>query len=100
MTWKYRCSRCRGRNVFSRKLDGWSVPACRHCGHDKFYLDRARQFRNDYCSCTENYHYTHRKGSPMCIHHPDYQVNVRTRRYGEKLEDVLEDIKLRAECPF
>lgn len=101
-TWKYRCSKCRGRNVFERKLDGWMAPACKHCGHDKFYLDRARQFRRDYCDCshTDGYHYRHREGSPFCIHNPEFQVNARTRKHDEKLEDVLEDIALREQCPF
>ena len=100
MTFKYRCSKCRGRNCFKHLLD-WYLRKrrCRHCGHDRFYLDRARQFRDDYCTCS-GYHYTHRKGSTFCEHHPNYQVNVRVGRYGEKLEDVLEDIKLRAICPF
>lgn len=101
MTWKYRCSKCRGRNVFKQKIDGWSKESCRHCQHDSFYLDRARQFRNDYCDCTHwcGYHFRHRKGSPRCVHHPQFQINARVFS-GEKLEDVLEDIALREQCPF
>lgn len=94
MTWKYRCMKCRGRNVFKQKLDGWSVEACRHCGHDKFYVDRRRQWRTDYCRC-EGYHHTHRIGSTYCEHNPRFEVNVRVDRYGERLEDVLIDIFLR-----
>lgn len=100
MTWKYRCMACRGRNVFRQKVEWYVRPRqCRHCGHESFYLDRARQFRKDYCSC-EGYHYTHRQGSTYCIHNPNYQVNVRVGRYGEKREDVLEDMALREACPF
>lgn len=100
MSWAYRCMKCRGRNVFRQKVE-WYIRAkkCRHCGHGRFYLDRARQYRKDYCSC-EGYHYRHREGSTYCIHNPNYQVNVRVGRYGEKLEDVLEDIMLKELCPF
>lgn len=100
MTWHYRCMKCRGRNVFLRELDTYiRRKKCRHCGHFRFYLDRRRQWRTDYCRCN-GYHYTHRIGSPYCEHNENYQVNVRVGRYGEKLEDVLEDIKLREQCPF
>ena len=101
MTWKYRCSRCRGRNVFKQKLDGWSDEKCHHCQYARFYFDRARQYRDDYCSCSHafGYHYTHRRGSPRCVHHPDFELNARVFS-GESLEHVLEDIALRAICPF
>lgn len=111
MTWHYRCMKCRGRNVFRRMLEDYLRPKrCRHCGHGAFYLDRARQWRTDYCRCTEGYHYTHRVGSPLCVHNPDFQTNVRVERHGEKLKDVLEDIafdkafhepvEASEECPF
>lgn len=93
--------KCRGRNVFVRQIEDYLRPKkCRHCGHSRFYLDRRRQWRTDYCTCTDGYHYTHRIGSTFCIHNPDFQINVRVHRYGEKLEDVLEDIALREQCPF
>ena len=93
--------KCRGRNVFRHPVE-WYIRAkkCQHCGHGRFYLDRARQYRDDYCSCSENYHYTHRKGSTYCIHNPNYEVNVRVGRYGESRDAVLEEIKQRDECPF
>lgn len=107
MTWKYRCMLCRGRNVFIRPLDDYlRKKKCRHCGHDRFYLDRRRQWRTDYCSC-DGYHYTHRIGSTYCMHNPNYEVNIRVGRYGEDLQEVLLEIALREkppetedECPF
>lgn len=98
--------------MFERKLDGWMAPVCRHCGHDKFYLDRARQFRRDYCDCTHlyGYHFTHRKGSPRCTHHPDFELHARVfsgesrkdvlEDIARREKDVLEDIALREQCPF
>ena len=100
MGWAYRCNRCRTRNTFRKKLEEYVRPKkCKECGHDRFYYDRERNHRSDYCSC-EGYHWTHRRGTTYCIHNPLYQVNVRVGRYGEKLEDVLEDIALREQCPF
>ena len=95
MSYAYRCSKCRGRNTLKHPLE-WYVRAkkCRHCGWFRFYVDKARQFRNDYCTCA-GYHHTHRKGSLMCEHHPNYEINVRTGRYGEALADVLADIARR-----
>lgn len=92
--------RCRGRNVFLRHLDTYiRIKKCRHCGHTRFYLDRRRQWRSDCCTC-DGYHWKHRVGSTYCQLNPNYQINVRVGRYGEKLEDVLEDIALREQCPF
>lgn len=106
MTWKYRCNKCRGRNVFLKLLEDYVRPRrCRHCGHGCFYLDRRRQYRTDYCSCTEGYHHMHRLGSPLCIHHPQFELNSRVAR-GEELKDVLLEIALRdptpvtGDCPF
>jgi hypothetical protein len=93
MTWKYRCSKCRGRNVFATKIDPWSKDVCRHCGYNKFYLDRRRQWRTDYCDCSsEMYHYRHRIGSPYCQHNPNYELNVRVGKYGEDKYAVLAEI--------
>jgi ribosomal protein L37E len=100
--------KCRGRNTLRRRIDDYlRVPKCRHCGHNTFYLDKARQYRTDYCSC-EGYHHTHRIRSPFCIHNARYEFNVRTRRYGEDPVDVQIDIAFDApatdhhleECPF
>lgn len=92
MSVAYRCMKCRGRNTLRRPLhDYLRVPKCRHCGHKSFYLDRARQYRNDYCRC-EGYHYTHRAKSKFCTVNPNYELNVRVLRYGEDLTDVQIDI--------
>jgi hypothetical protein len=99
MSFAYRCNKCRGRNTIARRIDDYiRIPKCRHCGHKGFYLDKDRQYRGDYCSC-EGYHYTHRKKSKFCIHHPDYQLNVRTERYGEDRLDVQLEIALAAPVP-
>lgn len=58
---------------------------------DKERQRRAGGYRDDYCNC-EGYHYTHRKGSVFCIHHPAYQFNVRVYRFKEDPVDVGIDI--------
>jgi|GEM_PF-2773624 len=108
MSYAYRCMRCRGRNTLRHALE-WYVraPKCKHCKHDRFYLDKARQYRTDYCSC-EGYHYTHRRCSTYCIHRPDYERNVRIGRYGEDPLEVDLDMAFHApppisqpnQCPF
>ena len=96
MSYAMRCSKCRGRNTMKRLPEQYKkTPVCKHCKCcNRYYLDKARQYRNDYCSC-EGYHWTHRVKSPYCIHNPEYEIRVRTGRYGEALEDVLADIARR-----
>jgi hypothetical protein len=99
--------KCRGRNLLQSKIEGYYGPECRHCGHQRFYLDRRRQWRTDYCTC-DGYHYKHRAGSPFCMLNPNYEFNVRTRRYGEDPAEVQLDLALKSEvqpddkegCPF
>jgi hypothetical protein len=84
--------------VFLHAIEWYIRPkACKHCGYKRFYLDKERTRKRVTCVC-EGYHYPHRPGSMFCVTHPDYQVNVRTLRYGEKLEDVLEDIRQKELC--
>lgn len=100
MRYHYRCSKCQARTVFKHMLDWYIKPKkCKSCRYIRFYIDNGRQRREDYCLC-EGYHYTHRRKSKYCVFNPQYEVNVRVMRYGEDLAAVLEDIKLRAECPF
>jgi hypothetical protein len=96
MSFAMRCMKCRGRNTMRRQPTEYKkTPTCKHCKScNRFYLDKARQYRKDYCSC-EGYHFTHRHGTTFCIHNPGYEINVRTVRYGEALEDVLADIARR-----
>ncbi len=68
------------------------TPKCKHCGHFRYYLDKGRQYRTDYCSCG-GYHHKHRQGSKFCESNPDYEFNVRTMRYGEDPEEVRFDIE-------
>lgn len=77
--------------MFVIPIDPWSKDKCKHCGYDKFYLDRRRQWRSDYCDCS-GYHYRHRIGSTYCEHNPKYELNVRVHRYGEDRDAVLLDI--------
>lgn len=91
MRMPYRCMLCRTRNTFVRKIETYVRPKkCKSCGHTRFYIDRWRLHRNDYCRC-EGYHYTHRKGSTFCIHHPQQERNVRVERHGEHPLDVFID---------
>jgi len=63
----YRCSACRTRNTFRRALGDYvRGKRCRHCGHDRFYVDRERMNRRG-CTCG-GYHFPHRRGSGACIH--------------------------------
>lgn len=87
----YRCSSCRTRNLFPRRIETYvRLKKCRACGHTRFYLDRGRLYRNDYCAC-EGYHHKHRIRSTFCIHNPQYEANVRIRRLGEHPHDVALD---------
>ena len=105
MTFKYRCCRCRVRNTFRRALEDYIRPKrCRGCGHGKFYWDRERNARREICGC-DGYHYTHRKGSRLCVHNPRYELHERVRQ-GEDHDDVLLELTLagkisgEGECPF
>ena len=96
MTISYRCSRCRGRNVFAVPVGlNTKVEVCRHCGYGNFYLDKERR-RRKACVCDggllsqKNGSIPHREGSPCCIanpHHPYY----RARRAGAP-EDFLAEL--------
>lgn len=105
----YRCCKCRSRNVFRHALEWYLRPKkCKNCSRTRFYVDKERQNRSDYCSC-EGYHWKHRLGSPFCEHNKAYELNVRVGRYGEAEEDVKLEIAFRnegheidegLECPF
>ncbi len=97
MSYAYRCSKCRGRNTMKHRYDWYKrTPVCKHCkACNRYYLDKARQYRNDYCSC-EGYHYKHRIKSACCIHHPDYELHVRVGRYGEDSAVVIAEIAARS----
>jgi hypothetical protein len=115
MSFAYRCMSCRGRNTLRQPIDHYlRPPKCRHCswvekpGAKRFYVDKLRQFRTDYCSC-EGYHYRHRAGSKFCTSNPQYEFNVRTARYQEDPEEVRFDIAFDSQaalvlesegCPF
>lgn len=93
MSYYYKCSRCRGRNVFKQKVGfNKKIERCRHCQYGNFYVDKRMQYRDDYCIDTACVHYKHRFRSSVCIHHPDAELIIRTTRYGENREDVLADI--------
>jgi hypothetical protein len=92
MSFYYRCMKCRTRNTFKRPLEHYKrQKKCRACDHWRFYVDKERQHRTDYCQC-EGYHFSHRKGSPYCTANPNYEFNVRVRRFGENPVDVVLDI--------
>lgn len=97
MSYQYRCSRCRGRNVLPRALEDYKrAPKCRHCQYTHFYVDKGRVNRKDFCRCS-GYHYTHRIKSPFCEHNPNYEFLVRTLRYREDPATVIADISRRGE---
>jgi Zn ribbon nucleic-acid-binding protein len=92
MGYAYRCSKCRTRNTFARRLEDYiRTKVCKSCGHKRFYWDKERNKRRDYCTC-EGYHFKHRIRSLFCVHNPNYELNVRVLRYGEEPEEVMLDI--------
>jgi DNA-directed RNA polymerase subunit RPC12/RpoP len=92
VSYAYRCMKCRGRNTLKHELEWYKrTPKCKHCGHFRFYLDKARQYRTDICRCS-GYHYTHRTGSKFCEFNSNQELMIRVDRYGEKVEDVLLDM--------
>ena len=69
---KYRCSRCRTRNTFAKRLEEYvREKKCHSCGHTKFYWDKERNKRRHACNCG-GCHYPHRPGSCVCEDHPEY----------------------------
>lgn len=95
MSYVYRCSKCRTRNTFRNYLEWYiRVPACRNCGHTKFYVDRERQERRA-CRCDggligRNGPIPHRPGSPCCVLNPMHPYH-RAAREGAP-EDFLLDL--------
>lgn len=81
---------------------------CRHCGYDKFYVDRERVSRRP-CSCS-GLHYPHRPGTRYCEKNP-YHNAQRAMRSGCP-PDVVMDLFAEAaweakgkrhgleDCPF
>lgn len=82
MSYHFRCNRCRGRNVMPRHWRDYKRPKrCKHCGHQRFYVDKERVARLS-CFCQGAYHWeAHRPGSPMCERNPLHEAN-RARRQG------------------
>ncbi len=108
MRYAYRCMFCRARNMFIRKIDDYIIPrkcksckrvvcvACekkgmKKCPHKKFYWDKSRNKRTDYCNCS-GYHYTHRVNSKFCEKNKNVELNIRVERHGEERQDVLMDM--------
>lgn len=88
----FKCMKCRTRHVFRHPVEWYKIKRkCRSCGHWRFYLDKERTNRNDYCTCGTT-HYPHRYKSSLCMHHPDYQMIVRTQVYGEERIEVMIDM--------
>jgi DNA-directed RNA polymerase subunit RPC12/RpoP len=91
MTFKYRCTRCRVRNTFKRQVDDYIRPKkCRACGHDRFYWDKEMNAHREICGCTGGYHFTHRKGSRLCVHNKWYELHDRLRQGQTEAEALLE----------
>lgn len=93
----YRCMKCRSRNVFNRPVEAYKIQRkCKACGWWRFYLDKERTNRMDYCRC-EGWHHTHRFKSTFCIHHPARQLIERIRA-GEAEAEVRLDMAF--DAPF
>lgn len=97
----YRCSRCRTRNRFRRRLETYvRAKRCRDCGHQGFYLDRERTYRV-HCDCN-GYHHPHRPGSRCCEKNPLADLH-RAKRAGVNFaEETFFDFagEVSVECPF
>jgi DNA-directed RNA polymerase subunit RPC12/RpoP len=97
MAYIYRCSRCRTRNSFKQPLEDYRrAKKCRACGYTKFYWDKERNRKADFCTCN-GYHFNHRRGSKFCWANPQYEWNVRVLRYKEDPLQVSADIAFDAE---
>lgn len=106
MTYPYRCSRCRTRNLFARPVEKYvRQRKCRDCGHTSFYVDRERATRRP-CRCDGAYHWgPHRKGSPCCVHRRGFEAFRAVRAGADEIDMALAGIggqehQLGAECPF
>lgn len=92
----YKCCVCRTRNIFNHKVEWYKIKRkCKACGHQRFYVDKERQNRSDYCDCGST-HYRHRYKSNLCSHHPEFEKYERIRRYGEEAVEVVIDIAWRS----
>ena len=68
MSHHYRCNKCRGRNVWPKALHAYvRGRACKHCGHDRFYVDKERVARKS-CGC-RGFHFPHRIACRGCERH-------------------------------
>ena len=67
--------KCVGRRVLSM-LPGEYIrpPKCPHCGGTRWYLDEqiVRRHARERCDCG-GLHFTHRRGSRFCHHHPNVE---------------------------
>jgi predicted nucleic-acid-binding Zn-ribbon protein len=91
MRYYYRCMKCRSRNVFAMPVEMYIRPRkCKSCGHARFYADKERTNRQDYCRC-DGWHHTHRRGSTYCLYHPQRQLLDRLRA-GESRADIALDL--------
>jgi hypothetical protein len=111
MSCHYRCSKCRTRNVWPKALGEYKRGRkCRHCGYEKFYVDKERVSRKP-CRCEgglismKNGAIPHRPGSPCCVQNKKFEFN-RAIREGLDADDIawheIGAVKHQpgAECPF
>lgn len=77
-----RCSRecCKARRTLARKLGDYiRIPKCRSCGGQRYRVDTYRhRVERKVKPCTDwrcLYGFPHRRGSRLCIHHPNFDHN-------------------------
>lgn len=94
----YRCMKCRTRNMFKRRVEGYVRPRkCKSCGSTSFYWDKARNQRtfgkrDDVCYCQSPYGRPHRRGSRWCEHNKLQELHIRADLQGEDLSRVFSEM--------
>lgn len=101
----YRCSRCRARNMFRRRVEHYKIERkCKACGYTRFYWDKARNerafmVREDICRCLSPYPWPHRAGSKFCKHNSLSEYHLRIAA-GEKPSEIEMDMRFAGRWPM
>lgn len=93
MRFAYRCSKCRARNTFPRKVEEYIIARkCKSCGYKRFYVDKERMRRKS-CYCS-GYWFPHRIGCRCCVQNKDHVINsaIRAGATADELLDLRLDL--------
>lgn len=89
-----RCSRCATRRTLARQPAEYvRIPRCKHCGHNKYRIDRYRaKFERGpkptchpgRCGCSM-YAFPHRRGSGFCAFNDKVTIEMLAAREGVEI---------------